>query len=90
MNSHNLRFGPATTDRQVDIYSRLVPILTAIRDQVKTEEYAPSAPDRTGAGLKAAAKQVFKPMPWDQLEVAQRAASDPGKRTCGSASASAA
>ena len=68
MNSHNLRFGPATSDRQIEIYTRLVPILTAIRDQVKTEEYAPSAPDRSGEGLKAAAKQVFKPMTWDQLE----------------------
>ena len=46
MNSHNLRFGPATTDRQVAIYARLVPDLTAIRDQVKTEELRP--PHRTG------------------------------------------
>ncbi len=68
MNSLNLRFGPAKTDRQIGIYTRLVPILTAIRDQVKTQEYTPSAPDRSGAGMKAAAKEVFKPMLWDQLE----------------------
>jgi hypothetical protein len=72
MNSHNLRFGPATTDRQVTIYTRLVPDLTAIRDQVKTEEYAPSAPDRSGEGLKKAAKDAFRPMPWDQLEAHAR------------------
>ena len=27
MNAYNLRFGPATSDRQVEIYTRLVPIL---------------------------------------------------------------
>ncbi len=72
MNSHNLRFGPATTDRQVAIYTRLVTDLSAIRDQVKTEEYAPTPPDRSGEGMKAAAKNAFKPMPWDQLEAHAR------------------
>ena len=72
MNSHNLRFGSAMTDRQVAIYSRLVPDLTAIRDQVKTEEFAATPPDRNGEGLKAAAKNAFKPMPWDQLEAHAR------------------
>jgi hypothetical protein len=72
MSSLNLRFGPATTDRQVEIYARLVPILTAIRDQVKTEEYVPSALDRSGDGFKKAAKQVFKPMPWDALDAHNR------------------
>jgi hypothetical protein len=72
MNSHNLRFAPATSDRQIEIYTRLVPILTAIRDRVKTEDYTPSAPDKSGEGLKAAAKQVFKPMKWDQLEAHAR------------------
>ena len=72
MMSHNLRFGPTTTDRQVDIYRRLVPILTAVRDQVKTEEYVPSAPDRKGEAMKAAAKDAFKPMTWDQLEAHAR------------------
>ncbi len=71
MNAFNLRFGPAATDRQVEIYTRLVPIFTAIRDQVKTEEYAPSEPDRTGEGLKKAAKQAFKPMPWDAARSAR-------------------
>ena len=28
MNAYNLRFGPAKSDRQVEIYTRLVPILT--------------------------------------------------------------
>ncbi len=72
MSSFNLRFGPAATDRQIEIYGRLVPIFTAIRDQVKTEEYAPSAPDRTGEGFRKAAKQAFKPMPWDALDAHDR------------------
>jgi hypothetical protein len=72
MNSHNLRFGPAMSDRQVEIYTRLVPVLTAIRDQVKTGDYTPTPPDRTGEGLRAAAKQAFKPMTWEQLEAHAR------------------
>jgi hypothetical protein len=72
MDSYNLRFGPATSDRQIQIYTMLVPILTAIRDQVKTVEYTQSTPDRTGEGLKAAAKEAFKPMKWDQLEAHAR------------------
>jgi hypothetical protein len=68
MDAYNLRFGPATTDRQLGIYSMLVPILTSIRDSVKTVEYTAAAPDRTGAGLKAAAKEAFKPMKWEHLD----------------------
>ena len=29
-------------------------------------------PDKSGEGLKAAAKQVFKPMTWDQLKAHAR------------------
>jgi hypothetical protein len=72
MNSHNLRFGAATSDRQIDIYTRLVPILTAMRDDLKTENLTPSTPDRTGEGLKSAAKQAFKAMSWDQLDAHAR------------------
>ena len=69
MNAHNLRFGPATSDRQVKIYTRLVPILTSIRDDVRTASaVAATVPDRTGEGLRAAARQAFKSMTWDQLE----------------------
>jgi hypothetical protein len=68
MHVHNLRFGAATSDRQIEIYTWLVPALTAIRDQTRTEGVTPSAPDRTGEGLKSAAKEVFKWMGWDELE----------------------
>ena len=72
MNSHNLRFGAATSDRQIEIYARLVPILTAIRDNVKDDTVPPSPPDRSGAGLRSAAKQAFKPMTWSELEAHSR------------------
>ncbi len=68
MNLHNLRFGPATSERQVEIYTRLVPALKAIRDEALTEKAAPSSPDRNGEGLKSAAKHAFKWMGWDDLE----------------------
>lgn len=73
MNSYNLRFGPATSERQIEIYSRLVPALTAIRDEPSTEKSEPSAPDRTGEGLRSAAKSAFKWMSWDQLEAHRNA-----------------
>ncbi len=37
MNAYNLRFGPAKSDRQIEIYTRLVPILAKIRDDVDSE-----------------------------------------------------
>jgi hypothetical protein len=73
MNTYNLRFGPATSDRQIEIYSRLVPALTAIRDQPGVEKAAPSVPDHTGEGLRSAAKQAFKGMSWDELEAHRNA-----------------
>lgn len=68
MTSHNLRFGPAKTDRQVEVYTRLVPALVAVRDEATTTKIAPPVPDRTGAELKSAAKHAFKGMPWNELE----------------------
>jgi len=73
MNAYNLRFGPATSERQIEIYSRLVPALTAIRDQPGVEKAAPAAPDRTGEGLRSAARQAFKGMNWDELEAHRNA-----------------
>ena len=70
MNAHNLRFGRTTSDRQVEIYSRLLPALESIRDQTLTARITPPppAPDKSGAGLKSVARQAFKGMAWDQLE----------------------
>jgi hypothetical protein len=72
MNAYNLRFGAATSDHQVQIYSRLVSILTAIRDEINKEQGAPSTPDKTGEGLKSAARAAFKGMSWGDLEAHSR------------------
>jgi hypothetical protein len=72
MDAYNLRFGQATTDRQIELYERLVQELTAIRDSVRTAEFRPSRPDRTGEGLHAAAKEAFKRMKWEDLEAHAR------------------
>jgi hypothetical protein len=72
MDAYNLRFGRATTERQLDIYNRLVPVLTEVRDSVKTAEYRPSSPDQTSTALKAAAKEAFAPMTWENLEAHAR------------------
>ncbi len=68
MQAFNLRFGPASTDGQIEIYTRLVPLLTAMRDASESAKGASTAPDRTGAGLIGAAKEAFKRMKWDELE----------------------
>jgi hypothetical protein len=72
MNAYNLRFGPAKSERQVEIYTRLVPILTKLRDDVNAEPGKPASLDKSGEGMKAAAKGVFKGMTWDQLQAHSR------------------
>ena len=68
MNAYNLRFGATTSDRQVEIYTELVPALIAIRDESTSDAAASVTPDRNGQGLVSAAKKAFKSMSWDQLE----------------------
>ncbi len=68
MHAQNLCFGPATAERQIEIYTRLLPALKTIRNEAQAEKTTPSAPDRTGAGLKSAAKEAFKGMRWGELE----------------------
>ena len=68
MNSHNLRFGPAVTPHQIEIYERLGPLLLAIRDEPRSDKDTPNSPDRTGENLKSAAKNAFKGMSWNELE----------------------
>ncbi|QEH33506.1 hypothetical protein OJF2_20080 [Aquisphaera giovannonii] len=74
MNAYNLRFGPATTQRQVDLYRRLIPALAEIRDAAvaaRTGPATPPAPD--GSNLRAAAKDAFRGMDWKELEAHDRA-----------------
>jgi hypothetical protein len=69
MNSFNLRFGPATTERQVEIYERLIPALAAVRDAAVAARTAqPAQPDPDGAALRAAASAAFKGMDWKELD----------------------
>jgi hypothetical protein len=72
MDSFNLRFGRATTDRQIEIYKRLVPLLTSIRDSLNSAGSTPAAADQTGDALRAAAAEVFRSMNWEDLEAHSR------------------
>ena len=73
MNAFNLRFGPATSERQIVIYRRLIP---AAFNKSATRQLPmatrPSIPDRTGERLRSAARAVFKGMNWDELDAHAR------------------
>lgn len=73
MNAYNLRFGRVTSDRQKEIYARLVPILKSIRDDLNPEPGgAPASLDRSGANLRSAAQSAFKGMSWSDIEAHSR------------------
>lgn len=69
MNAYNLRFGAAKSDTQIAIYRQLVP---AFRQVLASADGTPSAPDRDGKALRAAAHAAFKGMSWAQLEAHSR------------------
>jgi hypothetical protein len=71
MNAFNLRFGPATTAEQQDIYRRLLPAIAAVRDSARASRngqagVAQQVPD--GTSLGAAATEAFKGMNWKDLD----------------------
>lgn len=68
MNAYNLRFGKATSDRQIAIYQRLVPTLAALRDELGGGRAGPAGAGRDGAGLRAAARSAFGGMSWGDIE----------------------
>lgn len=73
MNAFNLRFGPAKSPRQVEIYARLIPAFEAARDAAVAARTAPAAPaDPDGSGLRDAAKAAFKGMDWKELDAHAR------------------
>ncbi len=72
MNAYNLRFGPAGSPRQVAIYQQLVPALTSLRDSMADGQNPPATPDRTGEGLRSAARGAFQGMGYDQLQAHAR------------------
>jgi len=72
MQAYNLRFGPATSDRQIQIYKELVPALMRVLAELNAVSPASPAPDRTGEPLRSAAKEAFKTMKWEQLKAHSR------------------
>ena len=74
MHAFNLRFGPAASPRQRDIYRTLVPTLSQVLadtgGQGVAETPPPPAPETGTKPLQSAAKQVFKGMKWNQLDKA--------------------
>jgi hypothetical protein len=80
MQAYNLRFGPATTARQVQIYQTLISLFQQVRDdlngapgssQPASQPPPPPAPGITGKdgkGLQDAARQAFGKMSWPQLD----------------------
>lgn len=73
MQSFNLRFGPAQTDRQEEIYALLIPDLTAVRDAAVAARTSQSTPDPNGAALRDAAAAAFKGMDWSALDAHEHA-----------------
>lgn len=68
MHSYNLRFGPATTDRQRDIYRNLAPLLTQVMQDTSVQPAPAPAVDRNGKDFQNAARDAFKGMDWKNLQ----------------------
>jgi hypothetical protein len=73
MNAFNLRFGPATTAEQRDIYARLIPALAAVRDQAVADRTVPAGASG-GSSLRAAATGAFRGLDWKELDAHGRSA----------------
>jgi hypothetical protein len=66
MVSFNLRFGPAKTDRQREVYNAIYPMLVSMRNEIATP--MTTAPDPTmSAGHDARPGEFFSAVPMDQL-----------------------
>ena len=72
MNATTSGSGRPITDRQIEIYARLGPLLLSIRDEPQSAKDVAVEPDRTGDNLKSAAKNAFKGMSWNELEAHRR------------------
>jgi hypothetical protein len=73
MHSHNLRFGPATSERQIEIYRSMLPLLKSIRGEAGVAASEATDADKSGQNLISSARQTFKGMDWGQLEAHARA-----------------
>jgi hypothetical protein len=85
MQTYNLRFGPATTARQVQVYKNLAGLLQTVRNDLGAAPNAgagaaaaaapappPPDPALRGKNLPGAAKDAFGKMGWPQLEAHAR------------------
>lgn len=69
MHAFNLRFGPAATDRQKEMYRRLYPMLLAVLNETGgSPENFKDNTDPTGKPLHNAARDAFKNMEWKNLD----------------------
>lgn len=68
MHAFNLRFGPAETDRQAELYARLIPALAAVRDAAVAARTTQLPADPDGAALRAAATAAFQGLDWKELD----------------------
>jgi hypothetical protein len=79
MHTYNLRFGPATTARQVQIYRTLVELFQGVTRDLGAggkvdagAAPAPPEPGLRGKNLPGAAKDAFGKIGWPQLEAHAR------------------
>jgi hypothetical protein len=74
MQAYNLRFGPTTTGRQVQIHQQLAGMLTDVLNTVNAAPTppAPRPPAKDASALPAAARDAFKGMSWSQLQAHAR------------------
>ena len=63
MNAFNLRFGPATTAKQREVYASLFPVMDKLRDEVT----ASVTPTRSMTGMLGAAQDFFSGMSFGDL-----------------------
>jgi hypothetical protein len=70
MHSFNLRFAPAVSDRQKEIYQTLYPKLVQVRDDVTAGKPRGGrlARDENGKPLREAARDAWKGMDWKHIE----------------------
>jgi hypothetical protein len=77
METYNLRFGPATTARQLEVYRTLVALFQGVLGELNPGQATPPPPapgigDKEGKGLQNAARNAFQGMDWQQLDAQGR------------------
>jgi hypothetical protein len=73
MHTYNLRFGPATTGQQVEVYKTVRSLLGGVLNDLSAAPVpAPPAPGLAGKDLQDAAKGAFKNMNWQQQDAQAR------------------